>query len=46
MFSYVNQLLFVTTLFPTTYFCKKEVDNLKILILIRTFDGSFVEKYS
>lgn len=46
MFSYVNQLLFVTTLFPTTYFCKKDVDNLKILILIRTFDGSFVEKYS
>lgn len=38
----VSQLLFATTLFATTYFCKKGVGGYLKILISRTFDGWFV----
>lgn len=38
----VSQLLFATTLFATTYFCKKGVEGYLKILISRTFDGWFV----
>lgn len=38
----VSQLLFATTSFAMTYFCKKGVEGYLKILISRTFDGWFV----